>query len=213
MTVRPTSSHRARSSRLALSAATALLLYIALGAYVSPRPPGSVDLAAESLVGHGLGLALVAYRSGLFPTYATLAALALLASIWLPRWRGRVAFGVVALLVAWRISDLFKSVFARPRPEHWVLVRESSGSYSSGHATLSLVVYGLWAYFIWRSGLPRPVRVAVSGMLVLWCLIVAWSRLAMGAHFPTDLAGGWLLGLVVLTALGAATGFLRRKTL
>ena len=213
MTVRPTSSPRARSAALALVAAAALILYIALGAYVSARPPGAFDLAARPLVGHGLGLALVAYRSGLFPTYATLAVLAVIGSLWVPRWRGRVAFGVVALLSAWVVSDYFKSVFARPRPADWVIVHESSTSYSSGHATLSLVVYGLWAYFIWHTALPQPVRVAVSGTLALWCLIVAWSRLAMGAHYPTDLVGGWLLALAILTALAAVTTSLRRKTL
>lgn len=189
-----------------------MILYIVLGAYVSSRPPGPLDRAAEGLVGHGLPLAIVAYRSGLLPAYLAISLIALVAALVLPRWRGRVAFAVAALLASWVVSDFFKGVFHRPRPEDWVLVRETSNSYSSGHATLSLVVYGLWAYFLWRSNLPPAVRLIASGTLMVWCLIVAWSRLAMGAHYPTDLIGGWLLGIAMLTGLWSLST-LRRKPL
>jgi undecaprenyl-diphosphatase len=137
---------------------------------------------------------------------------ALIACVPLRAWRGRVLFAIVALLLAWVVSDFFKAVFHRARPADWQLVHESSTSYSSGHATLTVVVYGLWAYFLWNSSLPRPLRLVLSGMLVLWCLIVAWSRLAMGAHYPTDIAGGWLLAAAVLLGLRALVG-LRRKAL
>ena len=120
-----------------------------------------------------------------------------------PSWRGRVAFSVVALLVGWVVSDFFKDLFERARPLDWVGVHETSYSYSSGHATLTLIAYGLWAYYLWRSDLPAPLRAGLSGFLVLWCAIVGWSRLAMGAHYPTDVLGGWLLGLAILAAIRA----------
>ena len=210
---KPIFSPKARSAKLALVAAAALLLYLALGFVVSSRPPGLFDRAGEMLAGQNLGLALVAYRSGLFPTYAAIAAALIVFALFVPRWRGRVAFSVIALLAGWVISDFFKSVFHRPRPTNWVGVHETSNAYSSGHATLSLIVYGLWAYFLWQSELPTPVRAVASGTLVLWCLIIAWSRLAMGAHYPTDILGGWLLGIAVLAGLGSLVALIRRKTL
>ena len=186
-------------------AAVALTLYVALGAAVSWRPPSAFDLAGQALLGHGLGLAFIAYHGGLFPTYAALCVLTIIAAIWLPRWRGRVAFAIAALLLTWIASDRFKDFFHRPRPDHWLLVHERSASYSSGHAALGLAFYGLWALMIWRSGLPLGVRIAVSGLLFAWSLLIDWSRLAMGAHFPTDIVGGWLLAITVVSALRAAT--------
>lgn len=183
----------------------ALIAYVALGAAVSWHPPGAFDRSAQALLGHGLGLAIWGYRSGLFPTYATLCVLTIVFAIAVPRWRGRVAFAIGALLLTWLISDRFKDFFARPRPEHWLLVHESSPSYSSGHAANSLAFYGVWAVLLWRSSLPLGIRIVASGGLGVLCLLVAWSRLAMGAHFPTDIIGGWLLAIAVVCALRAAT--------
>ena len=80
-----------------------------------------------------------------------------------------------------------------------------SASYSSGHSALGLAFYGLWALMIWISDLPLAARIAVSGVLFAWSVVIDWSRLAMGAHYPTDIIGGWLLAIAVVAALRAAT--------
>jgi membrane-associated phospholipid phosphatase len=67
----------------------------------------------------------------------------------------------------------------------------------------AVVVYGLWSYFVATSALPRGVRVPLASALALWGCAVIWSRLALGAHWPTDLIGGVLFGIAVL-AVGAA---------
>jgi undecaprenyl-diphosphatase len=201
--VKEISSRKARS--LAAIAAITLALYIALGAAVSWRPPGAFDLAGQTLLGHGLGLAHIGYRSGLFQTYAVLCVATIVMAIWLPRWRGRVAFAIGALLLTFIASDQFKLFFHRPRPEHWLLVHETSASYSSGHAANGLAFYGLWTLMIWLSDLPLAVRVVLGGLIFAWDLVIDWSRLAMGAHYPTDIIGGWLLAVVVVCALRAAT--------
>lgn len=203
MTARPISSHRARSLRYAIAGACALVPYLILGFIVSPRPPGAFDRAAAGLVGNGMPLSMIAYQSGLFRTYAAICLIAIGVAIVAPRWRGRAAFAVIAVLVAWITSDFFKNFFGRVRPEHWAGVKETSWSYASGHATLTVVVYGLWAYFLSRSELPGWARTAVPVLVGVWLLVVGWSRLAMGAHYPTDVIGGWLLGFAVLALLGA----------
>ncbi len=58
-----------------------------------------------------------------------------------------------------------------------------------------MLVYGLWAWFIWNSGLPRNVRAVVAPLFALWGCGVIWSRLALGAHYVTDLVGGVLLAV------------------
>lgn len=203
--VKERSSRKARSLRLAAIAVVALALYVALGAAVSWRPPGAFDLAGQALLGQALGLAYIAYCSGLFQMYVVLCLATIVMAIFLPRWRGRVAFAIGALLLTWVVSDRFKDLFHRPRPDHWLLVHETSASYSSGHSALGLAFYGLWALMIWLSDLPLGVRVTVSGLLFAWSVVIDWSRLAMGAHYPTDIIGGWLLAVAVVCALLAAT--------
>ena len=185
---------------------------MALGNYVSHGPPTGIDVAAaNTFFGRALWLAFAGYKSGLFGTFAALCVLTIVISILVRAWRGRVAFSIVSLLLAWVVSDRFKAFYDRPRPEHWVLVHETSPSYSSGHATNSLVFYGLWAYYLWRSDLPPVVRIGGAGVLGIWCLVVAWSRIAMGAHYLTDVLGGWLLAIVIVCTLGAIVAVAKRQ--
>ena len=53
----------------------------------------------------------------------------------------------------------------------------------------------------------RNVRTVVAPLLALWACGIIWSRLALGAHYVTDLIGGVLLGttaLALATAIAAA---------
>ncbi len=175
-----------------------LALYLLLGHAVSSAPPSAFDLATQGWVGTATPVAVVLTESGLLPTLVCVGIAGLLVGWYYPAWRSRAIFAVVMNLVAWKTSDVFKTVFDRPRPGHWIVFHETSASYSSGHACNALVVYGLWAYFVWRSDLPQPWRAVLAGALALWGLGISWSRLALGAHFPTDVLGGWLLGGALL---------------
>jgi undecaprenyl-diphosphatase len=174
------------------------LAYAALGAAVSRRPPGSLDRAAEALAGHGLRAATFLSDAGLFPVYATLSVLLIGAAIARRAWRRQIVISIVALVVAWRLSDTLKALFARPRPPVWFGHHETSFSYASGHATLALTFYGFWAYVAWASTFPLALRRAIVTLLALWIVAIGWSRLALGAHFPTDVLGGYLLGGALL---------------
>jgi len=104
-----------------------------------------------------------------------------------------VLVSVGGLIVVWKTSDLAKIEFARPRPPH-PIVPEASASYPSGHADLAVFFYGLWAYYLWKSGMPLAWRIAAVAAATIWILALGWSRLALGAHYPTDVFGGYLFG-------------------
>jgi membrane-associated phospholipid phosphatase len=74
-----------------------------------------------------------------------------------------------------------------------------------------VLVYWLWAWFIWNSDLPQRVRVVVAPLLVLWGCGVIWSRLALGAHYVTDLIGGMLLAATALALASAIRDLLRAR--
>jgi undecaprenyl-diphosphatase len=177
-----------------------------LGFAVAPSPPrelDALDAAAAPLAGHATHLALVFTASCWWPVLVTFGIGAALLAWLRPAWRGRALFSIVVTFAGWLTSDALKNLYARPRPAHWFLHHETSYSYSSGHAMFAVIVYGLWAYFAATSTLPRSVRATLAAALALWACAVIWSRLALGAHWATDLIGGILLGIAILAA-GAA---------
>ncbi len=188
----------ARASLLAV-ALIAAIAYTVLGLAVSHAPPDALDRAAEPLAGYGVPIAWILTESCLWPVLVTFGVLALILAAVSRPWRARALFSVIVTVIAWQTSDLLKNLFTRPRPAYWVFHHETTYSYSSGHALFATIVYGLWAYFIYRSALPTTLRYTLAPLLVLWGLAVIWSRLALGAHYPTDLIGGVLLALTFLT--------------
>lgn len=119
---------------------------------------------------------------------------------------------MLTTLLTWQLSDFLKNLFRRPRPEYWRLIHETSYSYSSGHAMFALLVYGLWAWFVWKSNLPHALRLILTPLLVLWAAAVVWSRLALGAHYVTDLIGGLLLATTTLSLAGAIAVLVRPRS-
>jgi undecaprenyl-diphosphatase len=183
-------------------AVVAAILYVALGAAVSHVPPHGIDLAGRALAGQAPHLALLFTRSCLWYSLVALGLIAVAVAIRFPAWRGRAIYAIPTMLITWQVSDAVKVYFGRPRPEYWRLIHEPTFAYSSGHAMFAVLVYWLWGWFIWNSGLPRRVRLVVAPLFALWGCGVIWSRLALGAHYITDLVGGVLLAV---TAIGVAS--------
>ncbi len=184
-------------------ALVAAILYVGLGLAVSQVPPFGIDLAARPLAGNAPKLAYIFTESCYWYVLLVYGIGWIALAVFAPRWRARVIYAIPTMLVTWQLSDFLKNVFERPRGDYWVLIHEPTYSYSSGHAMFALVVYGLWAWFVWNSDLPRAVRLVLAPLLALWACGIVWSRLALGAHYVTDLIGGLLLGTTML-ALGAA---------
>ena len=89
------------------------------------------------------------------------------------------------------ITKLF---FARPRPLHPLLYREESFSFPSGHATFSFIFYGMLAYFIWLTDLPKIWKYVFMIFLVILSLAIGFSRIYLRVHYPSDVLGGFSLG-------------------
>lgn len=201
---------RSRPSR-ARSIATALIvcviaavLFGLLGRFVSHNPePASLMAFQQALEGHA---ALIAwwltwscYIYVLVPI-----AIALLILAWrFPMWRGRILFSLVMLLLCWRGADFFQHIFGRPRPTDWIVKHEHAFSYPSSHAAIATGFYGLWGVMLLLSHLPVRTRKVAGILLIALAIAICWSRLALGAHYVTDIAGGALLG-VALVAAGLA---------
>lgn len=105
-------------------------------------------------------------------------------------------------LVAMAGNSLLKHLLRRPRPDTIYVKSMTIKSYSfpSGHTFGATVLYGLLIQLAWFS-LTQPLNVIVAVLLTILILLVGISRVILGAHFPSDVLAGWLLGIVALALI------------
>lgn len=127
----------------------------------------------------------------------------------------RRSAGLVALaIVGGEVLTLgLKAGFERRRPFFAdPLASESSPSFPSGHATVSLAVYGVLAYLASRRlGNSAAGRVVLAGAVAL-VLTIGFSRLYLGVHFLSDVLAGLSAGLAWLVLCVLAVDVRRPPT-
>jgi len=112
-----------------------------------------------------------------------------------------VTIGGVFIWITMLVSTTLKNLTKRSRPltDYVAGMRIRSFSFPSGHTTGSTITFGLLAYYALYY-LPAPLSYITFTLFTLGIIAVGTSRVYLGAHFPTDVIGGWLLGVAGLTA-------------
>ena len=100
------------------------------------------------------------------------------------------------------LTTVLKGVFQRARPELFDSGYHASFySFPSGHATVAVGFYGMLTVILaYQLGGLARWAVAVSGVLVV--LLIGFSRLYLGVHYPTDILAGYLSALLWLVCVG-----------
>lgn len=196
-----------RAAEYYVAAALLFTAFVALGEFVTRKPALRVDSAAL-FHAHATPVARFFTFSGrwIFIT----AGLIIATCLFRFSHRGIVipAVFVLSQMITQGLAELFKAHFRRVRPEYWIRGLDPGKSYPSGHAVTAMVYYGGWACVVAFSAFAPDLKYALVGVLVAWAVLVDWSRLALGAHYLTDIAGGTLLGSAWLcAALGASHQF------
>jgi undecaprenyl-diphosphatase len=124
-------------------------------------------------------------------------ALVLAVTLW-HRNRGRTAltwsvmfFGGQAVLYGLKLA------FGRPRPQAPDLLVRHFG-FPSGHAFTSMVLYGALLYAGWHWMTAPWMRWTLAAAMSMLILTIGWSRLILQVHYPTDVLGGYILGIAWL---------------
>lgn len=110
-----------------------------------------------------------------------------------------LALASLAVVGVIGINTILKLIFKRVRPatEYVEAMLIQTFSFPSGHAAASAVGIGFFAYLA-AGLLASPLGVAIAALGGLFILMVGTSRVYLGAHYPSDVAAGWLVGLVGL---------------
>ncbi len=110
-------------------------------------------------------------------------------------WRYVIELALISLL-ALSSNILLKHYINRARPtsEHLVIVETLS--YPSGHAMSAMAFYGFLIYLFYTFKLNKLLKTGVITFLILLILSIGISRIYLGVHFPSDIAGGFIAGFI-----------------
>jgi membrane-associated phospholipid phosphatase len=92
--------------------------------------------------------------------------------------------------------EIISNLVGRARPEFKDPFETLLGpGYPSGHMTTAVLITWMIVYLLWHR-IQHPVwRWVILIINVFMVIAIAWSRLFIGVHYPTDVVGGILLGL------------------
>jgi membrane-associated phospholipid phosphatase len=124
----------------------------------------------------------------------------------------RLAITWIATLVGTAvINSLLKAYFQRERPlhDHGFIV-EHSYSFPSGHASGSMVFYGMLAYVLLVLSPPRWHRYIVVAAVAMITL-VGVSRILLQVHYFSDVMAGYATGLAWVTLCVGSAEYLRMR--
>ena len=97
--------------------------------------------------------------------------------------------------LGWIVNTAVKGLVGRERPQIVPHLMEAGGeSFPSGHSFNSAVVYIAIALAFAAISRRHSVRYTVISAAMAVSAMVAWSRVLLGVHFPSDVIAGWLGG-------------------
>lgn len=127
---------------------------------------------------------------------ATLFSAAVVGGLFLLGRRRVAAVTFVAVFGGMGLAVLFKQLFARERPDVVPQLAEVGlASFPSGHSLISTVVYLTLGALLADLARSRALSAYVLAVALGVALIVGFTRVYLGVHYPSDVAGGWLLGV------------------
>jgi undecaprenyl-diphosphatase len=131
------------------------------------------------------------------------AAIVLLVAAWAARrrrWVDAVAL-VAGLAASYAAVHVAKAAYDRPRP-HGSLVSTLLSSFPSGHALYAVSLVACATVLV-RGGAGWALRTAAETVALVLVVVVAATRVYLGAHYLSDVLGGIALGAAVWSAVGA----------
>lgn len=99
---------------------------------------------------------------------------------------------ILSFLVNLALKEFFDR--ARPTLEHMVVVKTLS--YPSGHAMSAMAYYGFLIYLVFHIKMGSVLRGFLTVLLSLLIFFIGLSRIYLGVHYPSDVVGGFIGGLI-----------------
>ncbi len=111
---------------------------------------------------------------------------------------------LVSAIGSWLLNNALKVVIDRPRPVVdlvEVYLEHRTRSFPSGHVMSYVALYGFLFYLVYALTRRSPLRFALLAVLGSLVGLVGLSRVYLGAHWASDVIGGYLFGAVWLALI------------
>ena len=129
-------------------------------------------------------------------------------------WVIRQRYILIGLLIATLGSTIFtflsKLLFHRTRPVD-ILLFERTDSFPSGHATITVALYGFLAYMAISFSRNFAMQVRIAVITIFFSLLIGLSRILLNEHYLSDVLGGFLVGALWLTVAISVTEWLKMR--
>lgn len=96
-------------------------------------------------------------------------------------------------------SLILKELFSRQRPLVSIITMPKSYSFPSGHTFFAVGFFGLIVYFILKSNINKNIKLFLVPLIILLICLIGVSRIYLGVHHFTDVVGGLMLGIIILS--------------
>lgn len=115
-------------------------------------------------------------------------------------------FAVIVMVLLITIADnisvhLFKNVFQRYRPSHNLEIRDQVHTlhnyYGGKYGFISSHASNFFCMAAFLSQLLKPHIKRITFMLFIWASVVAYSRIYLGVHYPSDILAGAIVGAFI----------------
>lgn len=117
----------------------------------------------------------------------------------------KLAASFLILAVVARVSEVaLKGLAERPRPPAELVEishRHSGFSFPSGHVLASVLVWGFLIYLASRHVRQPRLRVGIQVASFAILILTGLQRVYAGAHWPSDVVGGYLWGVILVVVL------------
>jgi len=107
------------------------------------------------------------------------------------------------------LNQIAKVIFLRQRPNGINLINVMGYSFPSGHSMISFAFYGYIIYLAYKNVKNIYFKLFIMTGLAIIIFLIGISRIYLGAHFASDVLGGYILSIVYLIFF---TYFIKEKS-
>ncbi len=126
---------------------------------------------------------------------STLATIAAVVALLFLRLRREALLFAATVFFGWMLNNTMKALVGRERPNLVPHLTDASGmSFPSGHSFASAMIYIGMALAFASMSRRHSVRYTLIGTAMAVSMLIAWSRVMLGVHYPSDVIAGWLGG-------------------
>lgn len=126
---------------------------------------------------------------------STLATIAAVVALLFLKLRREAVLFALTVIGGWALNTGLKALVGRARPDIVPHLTEAGGmSFPSGHSFASAMIYIGMALAFASLSQRHSVRYTLIGAAMGVSALIAWSRVLLGVHYPSDVIAGWLGG-------------------